>query len=109
MPRQQPPPQPRPFLTPGGSPFRHAVERRSATVAVFLSHLPRALPGLLVVSLVAAGLLAPPPANGVVLLVVALLLAWLVYLSWPAIPAQAKAIRVVVIALVVGYALSRFA
>ena len=101
-------PRPRPFLTPGGSPFRHAVERRSAVIAVFLSRLPRALPGLVVIGLVAGGLLAPPPYDGVILLLVAALLTWLVFLSWPAIRLPAKAIRVAVIALVIGYGLSRF-
>jgi hypothetical protein len=101
-------PEPKPFLTPGGSAFRHAVERRSAIVAVFLHRLPRAVPGLIVVGLVATGLLAPPVVSGVVLLVVAALLLWLVFLSWPAIPAQARALRTVVIAIVVAYALSRF-
>ena len=105
--RQAPAPQPKPFLTPGGSPFRHAVERRSATVAVFLHGLPRALPGLVVIALVAGGLLAPAPWNGLVMLVVAALLVWLVFLSWPAIRPPAKVIRVVVIALVIGYALSQ--
>lgn len=99
--------QPKPFLTPGGSPFRHAVERRSAVVAVFLHRLPRALPGLIVIGLLAAGLLAPPLASGIVLLVVAALLAWLVFLSWPAIKPPAKLIRLLVIAMVIGYALDR--
>ena len=99
----------RPFLTPGASPFRTAVERRSAKVVVFLRGLPRPVPGLLVVGLVAAGLLAPPLVSGVALLVVALLLAWLVFLSWPAVPAPGRAIRVVVIAMVTAYALVRFA
>lgn len=102
-----PPAQPKPFLTPGGSPFRHAVERRSAIVAVFLHRLPRAVPGLIVIGLVAAGLLTPPMVSGVVLLVVAALLAWLVFLSWPAIQPPAKAVRLLVIAMVIGYALAR--
>jgi VIT1/CCC1 family predicted Fe2+/Mn2+ transporter len=98
-----------PFLTPDASPLRAAVERRSATVIVFLSHLPRALPGLVVVLLVAAGLLAPPVVSGVALLVVGALLAWLVFLSWGRVPAVGRAVRCVVIALVLGYALTRFA
>ena len=107
-PRQgQPPGPPKPFLTPGGSPFRHAVERRSAVFAVFLHKLPRALPGLVVIGLVAAGLLAPAPWNGLVMLVVGALLTWLVFLSWPAIRPPAKAVRLVVIAMVLGYAIAQ--
>jgi hypothetical protein len=98
-----------PFLTPGATPFRTAVERRSAIVVVFLSRLPRAVPGLLVVGLVAAGLLAPPVVSGVALLFVGLLLTWLVFLSWARVPAVGRAVRVVVIAIVFAYALARFA
>jgi hypothetical protein len=76
---------------------------------VFLARLPRALPGLLVIGLVAGGLLAPPAVGGVLLLVVAVLLAWLVFLSWPALRPPAKAVRLLVIAMVAGYALSRLA
>jgi hypothetical protein len=88
-------------------PFRHAVERRSAVVLVFLSRLPRAVPGLLVAALVAGGLLAPAGVGGVLLLAVAALLIWLVYLSWPSVPPPGRAIRLVVIALVVAYGLVR--
>ncbi|HEX8003534.1 MAG TPA: DUF6703 family protein [Mycobacteriales bacterium] len=99
----------RPFLTPGATPFRAAVERRSAHVVVFLRGLPRPLPGLVVVGLVAAGLLAPPVVGGVALLLVAVLLTWLVFLSWPSVPPPGRAIRVVVVALVIAYALVRLA
>ena len=100
-------PEPKPFFTEGAPPFRHAVERRSAVVVVFLARLPRAVPGLLVAGLVAAGLLAPGAVGGVALLVVAALLGWLVYLSWPRVPLPGRAVRLVVLALVVAYALAR--
>jgi hypothetical protein len=98
---------PKPFLTPGASPFRHAVERRSATVLVFLSKLPRALPGLLVAGLVVLALLAPAGVSAAALFAVAALLVWLVYLSWPSVPATGRLVRVVVIAVVVAYAVAR--
>jgi hypothetical protein len=101
--------EPRPFLTPDGSPFRHAVERRSATVVVFLSRLPRAVPGLLVVCLVFAALVAPPVAGAVALFAIAALLSWLVYLSWPGVPPAGRAIRLVVLAIVLAYAVVRAA
>lgn len=75
---------------------------------MFLRALPRAVVPLLVIGLVAAGLLGPPVVGGVLLLVVALLLTWLSYLSWPAIQPPARAIRVVVVALVIAYAGVRF-
>jgi hypothetical protein len=102
-------PEQKPFLTPGGSPFRRAVERRSAFVLVFLRSLPRAVPGLMVVGLLVAALLAPPVVSAVALLVVALLLVWLTFLSWPVVPAQGRAVRLVVIAVVIAYAIARVA
>jgi hypothetical protein len=100
-------PEQKPFLTPGASPFRQAVERRSAAVVLFLRGLPRPVPGLLVIGLLLAALLAPAAVSAAALLVVALLLAWLTFLSWPAVPAQGRAIRVVVIAVVIAYAAVR--
>lgn len=99
---------PTPFLTPGGTPFRHSVERRSAVALVFLHRLPRAVPGLIVLALAGAGLVAPPAVSGIALMLVAALLIWLVYLSWPTVPAVGRAVRLVVIAIVVAYAASRF-
>jgi len=98
----------RPFLTPDASPFRLAVERRSAALLVFLRGLPRPVPGLIVLALVAAGLVAPPVLGGIALLLVALVLAWVAYLSWPGVPPPARAIRLVVLALVIAYAFVRF-
>lgn len=104
-----PPPQPRrPFLTPNASPFRTAVERRSAAVVVFLRRLPRPVPGLLVIGIVAAGLLAPPAVGGTALLVAAALLGWLAFLTWPAMPLPGRMLRLVVIAMVVAYAFVRY-
>ena len=89
------------------SSFRQDVERRSAVVLVYLSRLPRVVPALVVLGLVAAGLAAPPAVGSVVLLLVAAILGWLAYLSWPRIPPPARAIRLAVVALVIGYALAR--
>lgn len=89
------------------SPFRQRVERRSAVLLVYLSKLPRAVPGLLVAALVAGGLLAPPLVGGVLLLVIAVLMVWLFYLSAPAVPLPGRVVRAVVVALVVAYAFVR--
>jgi hypothetical protein len=74
---------------------------------VFLGRLPRAVPGLLVAGLVAAALLAPPIASGVALLLVAAVLVWLLFLSWPGLPAGGRAIRLVVLPVVLAYAVVR--
>ncbi|HVE64849.1 MAG TPA: DUF6703 family protein [Mycobacteriales bacterium] len=105
--RRVPAPSPRPFLTPEASPRRRAIERRSAVVLLFLRGLPRALPALLVLGVVAGGLALPGVAGAVCLVLAALVLVWLVYLSWPALSPAGRAIRVLVIAAVVVLALDR--
>ena len=79
--------------------LRRTVERRSAPVLLWLSSRPKVLLPALVVILLVGGL-AAPPAYGVPLLVVlALLLLWLSYLSWPALDGAARALRVAMLAL----------
>lgn len=104
-PRSQParPPKPapterKPFLTPGASPFRQTVERRSAVAVVTLRQLPKAVPGLLVLALLAGALVVQGVGGAVLVLLVALLLTWLVYLSWPALPNVGRLVRLLVIA-----------
>jgi hypothetical protein len=87
--------------------MRETVERRSAVLLVFLRSLPRALPGLLLLGLVAAGLALPGLGGTLALLVVALLLGWLTYLSWPAVPAPGRAVRLLVLAVVLAAAAAR--
>ncbi|MDQ1709813.1 MAG: hypothetical protein QOG49_1198 [Frankiaceae bacterium] len=93
-------PAPRlPFLTPGASPLRHAVERRSATVLLFLRSLPKALPPLAVVGLLAGGFLAHGVAAALCLVAVMVLFGWLLYISWPALPSQARVVRLAVMVM----------
>lgn len=101
------PAQPRPFLTPDASPLRQAVERRSAVVVLFLRGLPKAMPGLLVLGLLAGALVAPGALGAVLVGLVALLLTWLVYLSWPALPQAGRLIRLAVIGGLLAVAASR--
>ena len=82
-------------------PFRRRVERRSAGLLARLGRLPTWLPLVLVVALTAGGLLLPGPAGAFLLAVLALLVAWLAYLSWPALPPNARMLRLAVLGLVV--------
>jgi hypothetical protein len=75
------------------------VSRLSAPVLRWLSQRPKVLLPLLSVGLLLGGL-AAPPALGVPLLVVLLLVvSWLVYLSWPVIEGPARLVRLGVLAL----------
>ncbi len=80
---------------------RAAVERRSSTLLVLLSTQPRWL--LPVVSaLVLAGALFLPAAPALVCLVLLLaLVGWLSYLSWPAVDARGRVLRVATLLLLV--------
>lgn len=58
--------------------------------------MPRLILPLIMGVLLLAGLLIPSPLAGLLLIVLGLLLAWLVALSWPAIEIPSRAIRVLV-------------
>ena len=93
--------------TPPAAGLRRTVELRSAPVLLWFASRPRfLLPGLVVVLLVAG--LAAPLAYGLPLLgVLLLLLVWLSYLSWPALDAHPRRLRVAVVAMVVLAAVQR--
>jgi len=96
-----------PAVTAGASSLRQAVERRGAAPLLYLRGLPRFAPAGGIVALAAAGVLLPAPFGAVALLIVAAFLAWLVYLSWPAIDSTARTLRTVVIAVLVLAAVAR--
>ena len=81
-------------------PLRRTVERHSAPVLLWLSSRPRSLLPLLVAALLIGGLAAPAPYGQPLLLVLGLLLAWLTYLSWPALDGRARALRVAMLSLI---------
>lgn len=96
-----------PFLTPGASAFRHSIERRSATALLFMRSLPKLLPPLVVVGLLAGGVLLPGIVGAVCFLAVMALFGWLLFLSWPALAPQARVVRLaVMLAMGVGVVLN---
>lgn len=87
--------------------MRTSVERASRPLLVRLHVLPRAVVPLGTVVLVMVGVLAPPAVGLVALAVVALFVGWVAYLSWPAVTASGRLIRLAMVALVVALALTR--
>jgi hypothetical protein len=85
--------------------FRRRVEQQAGPLVIMLARLPRVVPFLLVAGLLVAGLLAKGVVGAALLLVLAALLSVLLLLSWPALNAQARILRLAVVALVVGRAL----
>jgi hypothetical protein len=73
---------------------------------VYLSRLPRWLPFAVALGLAVFGALVHGPAGAVALGLVALFLAWLAYLSWPALTPPARVLRAVATLAVVGAAVA---
>src|SRR5262245_39966007 len=87
---------------PGASETRQAVERFSARPLVFLTQLPRWVLLLIVLGLLISGFAVPGLIGALALLLVAILLGWLAYLSWPSINASGRVLRVLALACMVA-------
>jgi hypothetical protein len=77
------------------------VERFSARPLVFLTQLPRWALLLVVLGLLVSGFVVAGPIGAVLLVLVAILLGWLAYLSWPSLNASGRAGRVVALVCMV--------
>ena len=84
---------------------RESVERASLKPAAYLRHLPRWFVPVLVAVLFVAGIAVRGWAGAALLFVVTAFLAWLAVLSWPALGAQGRAVRVLILAALIGLAL----
>jgi hypothetical protein len=62
-----------------------------------MNALPRWLVPVVLAILLVAGLAISGPLGAILLLVLGLFLAWLVFLSWPALPATTRIIRLVIV------------
>ena len=76
------------------------MERRSGPLLVVLSGLPRPIVPLVSLALLVGGLSLPPAPAAGCLGVLALLVGWLSYLSWPVLLAKARLIRLATAGLV---------
>lgn len=83
---------------------RESVERLSLKPAAYLQQLPRWLPPVAFAALFIAGLAVPGWVGAALLLVVAAFVAWLGLLSWPALSAPARLLRLAVPAALVALA-----
>ncbi|HEY7142959.1 MAG TPA: DUF6703 family protein [Streptosporangiaceae bacterium] len=101
---RRPLPRGQALYTPDASPARRSVEQASARPLALLYQLPVWLPPVLAVALLIAGLAMRGPAGAVALCAMAAVLAWLAFVSWPALGSQGKATRVLAIACVLALA-----
>ena len=98
--------------SPAAGGLRRTVERWSATPLVFLHQLPRWVLPLALVALLLAGMLGTGWVGATAMLMLAALLGWLAYLSWPSTPLPGRLLRfgafVVLILLAAGHVFGRF-
>ena len=80
------------------SSLRESLESKSAPVLQTLAALPRAVPFLLVLGLMIAGIVIPG-WGWVLLAVVTLFLVWLLLLGWPRLTTPERLMRVAVVAI----------
>ena len=88
--------------------LRAQVETVSRPILARLHALPRLLVPLGTLVLVAIGAFAPVPVALLAFAVVFLFIAWIAYLSWPAVPVPGRLMRLAMLVLIVVLALSRF-
>ncbi len=84
---------------------RESVERTSLKPAAYLHQLPRWLIPVLVAVAFVGGIAVRGWVGAALLFVVTAFLAWLAALSWPALGAQGRALRVLILAALIGLAL----
>ena len=84
--------------------IRQSIERLSLRPAAYLRALPRWLPPVVIAALFVGGLAVRGWGGAVMLLLVAVVLAWLAVLSWPAAQPQTRVLRVVALAALLGLA-----
>lgn len=105
----QEPPRRQP--NPNRAPWRQSLERTSFAALVVLQRLPRWLVVIAMALLLFFGLIQTGSLSwlgGILLLIVAAFLGWLLVLAWPVLGGTAKVIRVIVVAAVVGLAILKF-
>lgn len=86
--------------------WRSRVEHRSVPLIERLNDLPRAIPFVVILALF-IGAAAMGPLGWVPLAVVAVFVAWLLFLTWPRLTAPERALRGTVLLMVVVAAIVR--
>ena len=90
------------------SDLRKEISRISRPVLVRLHAVPRPAFLLVWLGLIAVSVWAPIGVAIPAVVLVVLATGWLTYLSWPVIPASGKALRVLVLVLLIAAAVVRF-
>lgn len=91
------------------NPWRRRLERASAPVLLRLHYAPRWFLSVVMIGLLLLGLFVPGPVAAVFLLLVALMITWLLALSWPALTTGNRVMRLLIIGMLLFSALIRAA
>ena len=84
------------------SPFRRWLERTSGPLLTRFARAPKWAVLLLLVSLMIGGLTLPTYLGAAMLLTLTLFLAWITALAWPALSPGGKAMRALVVGIMMG-------
>ncbi|HEX7461696.1 MAG TPA: DUF6703 family protein [Dermatophilaceae bacterium] len=86
------------------NPVRPNIERVSLPLITRLSRLPKAVPFLLLLALLVAGVFITGPVGFVLMSLAALFVGWILYLSWPRLSSSERIMRLAVLLLAVALA-----
>lgn len=86
---------------------REVIAELSKPLLTRIHALPRLVVPLVTLLLVVVGALAPLSLAVPALVIIFAFVGWIVYLAWPIVPASGRALRVIMLALIAGIAVSR--
>lgn len=101
-PRQHPLPGGDTFYTPHAGPLRHAVERHSAAPLLLLHNAPRWILPVTMAAVFITGLLVAGVVGAILLAALGGFFGWLAFLAWPNLRSGDRAMRVIVILILVS-------
>ena len=83
---------------------RQRIDHASLPLMSKLTRLPRLVPFLIMVALLVGGMLIGGPAGFVLMALAAVFVAWVLYLSWPALNSSERIMRLAVLLIAVALA-----
>jgi len=89
------------------SQLRAKVEILSTPLLMKISTWPKAIVPILILGFLLVGLFVPGVIGGFFILLVGLFIGWLLYLSWPLLSRNARLLRLAVVAMIIGSAISQ--